>query len=101
MNDISTEQLLKTQNDLPIKLQGLGAFKLIVPYAFRRGYDIRVASEELDAALIDALRGVTKSDELAQIAGMKLRHHLDGEPRVFVTTDNDAIVMFILFHYRD
>ena len=94
MNDISTEQLLKTQNDLPIKLQGLGAFKLIVPYAFRHG-NFGVATEELDAALTDALRGVTNSNKLAQIAGMKLRHHLDGEPRVFVLTDNDFVAMFI------
>ena len=96
MNDISTEQLLKTQNDLPIKLQGLQEFKLIVPYAFRHDHDnFGLATEELDAALTDALRGVTNSNKLAQIAGMKLRHHLDGEPRVFVLTDNDFVAMFI------
>ena len=56
----------------PYEVQGLEAFKNIVPYAFRHE-SIDILKETIDDALFKMLIGINCEEEIAKLTGLKLR----------------------------
>ena len=58
--------------EFPYEIQGLQAFRQIVPYAFRHE-NIKIGNEAIDGALFKMLIGINCEEEIAKLTGLKLR----------------------------
>ena len=62
-----------TFNTLPMEIQGLEYFKILIPYAFRQSKGIEAATKEIDDALADRLIGIDNDDKLIELSGIKFQ----------------------------
>ena len=66
-----------TFNTLPMDIQGLEYYKVIIPYAFREAKGIEAATKDIDDALADRLIGIENDDKLIELSGIKFVGHYD------------------------
>ena len=64
-----------TFNTLPMEIQGLEYFKILIPYAFRQSKGIEAASKEIDDALAERLTGIQNDNRMIELSGIKFQHY--------------------------